>query len=180
MSSTPSIPTSTPQPPPSTSNSGSNSYCFHIPNLPYVRKVTAVDSKGNVVNTEASNTSDIHSAPANPVICYTQQQLSDDHLSTVKKICSIYAQCNRMICKDFTQTGQTGQNVHGVMCPTQDHYENSCLYEWAKLGISSSQEIDFVTKGQTMIDANPQTVEQCRNIIVTAAKNPTISKLEHL
>jgi hypothetical protein len=125
-------------------------YCFHIPSLPYVRKVPQYPSK------HPSSPSTKPSNPENPVICYTPAQLSEEHLQKVKDICAVYAKCDYMVCKNYLG--------HAVMCPDENHYQSSCLYSWAKQGLGTPAEQAFIKNGSHFISPNqmPQTVEQCR------------------
>ena len=140
---------SSPLPPSSLPSGQSTEYCFHIPSLPYVRHVPTENDQKHPPPAPPHT-------PENPVICYTPNELSADHLQKVKDICAVYAKCDYMVCKNYLG--------HAVMCPNEAHYQSSCLYEWAKQGLGTPAEQNFMKKGSHFIAPNnsPQTVQECR------------------
>lgn len=113
-------------------------YCFFIPNLPYTRPKPRSEEDEKL----------------NPTVCYTSQELSMEHLQKVKDICAAYSKCQYIICKDY--------GGRPVMCPNEQHFNNSCLYSWARLGLDTPQEKEFLKHGE--IFKNAQLLQQTQTI----------------
>ena len=92
--------------------------------------------------------------PPPPPYCI---QTTDNRINTVKDICSAYGQCEYKSCK----SSFTG---HAVMCPTQDFFVSSCLYQWAKLGPDSDKEKEFLKNGTMFANFDVNNAQDCINV----------------
>jgi len=122
----------------STNTNNVDEYCFFIPDLPYTRRKPRTEE-------EEKN---------NPHVCYSSKELSEEHLQKVQNICAAYSKCQYIICKDYAG--------RPVMCPNEKHYYNSCLYSWARLGLDTPQEKEFLKHGE--IFQNNKILNQVQNI----------------
>ena len=91
--------------------------------------------------------------PPPPPFCI---QTTEDHVNTVTDICSAYGQCEFKNCK-------ASFPGHAVMCPTQDFYVSSCLYQWAQLGTDADKE-KFIKNGTMFANFDINNVQDCINV----------------
>ena len=127
----------------------SSSFCFHLPHLPYTRPIPVQHADGSITMP------DVNTNSASTPICYSSTELTASHLKKVQDICNVYANCNHQVCKDA---------FHAVMCPTVDHYRETCMYEWAQKGLNTPQEQEFIQTGEQFLPPHhtPLTAQECR------------------